>query len=336
MPVALGFQSHRYTTPMHSLDRFVQLPENRSAYQAVVRLASSNDVSFLYLHGPPGSGKSHLVRGLVEQMTRVDPAKTAQVLAAAELGRAMMQPPLERRAISREAIGVDLLVIDDIHHLLTGAGNEVAHIIDRRLARRRPTVVTAGRGPAELDASPRLASRLVGGLIVGIQPLGEASRRELAASLCRERQLSVTDEVIAWLARDPGGARPILGGIAHLEVLGRAHPTPLTMAQVSAELPGVPTGDQSPMDNLVARVASRFGVDAKAIRGPSRERRFAWPRQVAMFVARQAGYSFPQIGAYFGGRDHTTVMHSCEKVAKQAEEDMQLAQELRDLLAQIQ
>jgi chromosomal replication initiator protein len=287
------------------------------------------------MHGPPGSGKSHLVHGLVEQVTQADAGKTAQVLAAAEVGRALLQPPLERRSVSREAVGTDLLVIEDLQHLPIGAGDEVAHILDRRLARRKPSLLTAGRGPAELEASPRLASRLVGGLIVGIQPLGESSRRELAAALCRERRLNVTDDVIAWLARDPGGARPILGGIVHLESLAKAHPQPLTMENVAADLPVTPSSDQSPLDKLVARVAVRFSVDVKAIRGPSRQRGIVWPRQVAMYAARQAGYSFPQIGAYFGGRDHSTVIYSCDKVAKRAEEDMSLVRDLRDLVAQI-
>lgn len=320
---------------MQSLERFVQLPENRSAYQAVIRLGSTSDVPLLFLHGPPGSGKSDLVRGLVEHITQLDPEKTAQTLAGAEVGRALMQPPLDRRAIIRDAIGCDLLVLEDVQHLQVGAGNEVAHIVDRRLARRKPTVVTAVRGPAELETSPRLGSRLVGGLVVGIQPLGEPSRRELAAALCRERGISVADDVVAWLARDPGGARPILGAIAQLKAVAELHPPPLTMAQVSTELQAAPPSEQSPLDKVVARVAARFAVDAKAIRGPSRQRAIAWPRQVAMFVARQAGYSLPQIGAYFGGRDHTTVMHSCDKVATKAEQDISLAQELRDLLAQI-
>ncbi len=236
---------------MHTLEQFVQLPENRSAYQAVVRFAGAGEVPLLLLHGSPGSGKSHLVRALIEQVTQADATKTALVLAAAEVGRALMQPPLERRAVSRDAIHCDLLVVEDIQHLQPGAGDDIAHILDRRLARRRATVITASRGPAELELSPRLASRLVGGLIVGIQPLGEASRLELAAALCRERRLSVTDDVIAWLGRDPGGARPILGGIAQLEALARLHPPPLTIAVVQAEVPAASI-DHTPFDRLLA------------------------------------------------------------------------------------
>src|SRR5829696_9818238 len=137
-----------------------------------------------------------------------------QLAAAAEFGRSLLQRPQDRQPVIREAIGSDLLVIEDLQHLPPAAGEEVAYVLDRRQARRKPTVVTASRGPADLGAAPRLTSRLVGGLVVGIAPLGEPSRRDLATRLCAERGLKVAYDIIGWLARDPGGARPILGGIA--------------------------------------------------------------------------------------------------------------------------
>jgi chromosomal replication initiator protein len=318
---------------MDALARFVPLAENRSAFRAVEQLAAAaghgSDVPLLFLHGPPGSGKSHLAAGLIDRVIQADPAKTAQTVAAAEFGRSLLQRPQDRQPVIREAAGCDLLVLEDVQHLPPAAGNEVAYVLDHRHARRKPTLVTASGGPVELGAAPRLTGRLVGGLVVGIQPLGEPSRRELAARLCAERGLNVAYDVLGWLARDPGGARPILGGIARLEALAKVHPPPLTLAVVTAEAPE-PADDESPLERLTARVASRFKVPAKALRGPSRERHVVWPRQVAMYVARQAGYSLPAIGVFFGGRDHTTVMHSCDKVARAAAEDARLAQELRD------
>jgi chromosomal replication initiator protein len=321
---------------MDALARFVPLAENRSALRAVEQLAAAAaqgaDFPLLFLHGPPGSGKSHLAAGLIERVTQSSPAKTAQTVAAAEFGRAVLQRPQDRQPVLREATGVDLLVIEDVQHLPPAAGDEVAYVLDRRQARRTPTLITASCGPVELNASPRLNSRLVGGLVVGIQPLGEPSRRELATRLCAERGLKVAYDVLGWLARDPGGARPILGGLARLEALAKVHRPPLTLAVVTAEV-AEPPDDESPLERLAARVASKFKVSAKALRGPSRERHVVWPRQVAMYVARQAGYSLPRIGAYFGGRDHTTVMHSCDKVARLAADDSRLAQELRDFHA---
>jgi chromosomal replication initiator protein len=316
--------------------RFVQLPENRSAHQAVDRLAEAvrrgADVPLLCLHGPPGSGKSHLVRTLVESVATCEPPRTAQVLAAAELGRDLLQLPMERRVVVREAVGCDLLVIEDVQHLPPASGDELAGILDRRQARRRATMVTAVRGPAELGHSARLESRIAGGLVVGISPLSEASRRQLAAALCEDRQLKVTEDVIAWLARDPGGARPIHGGVAYLEALAKRRPPPLTLDMVIKELPPALDPEGSPLERIAERVAERFRVPVKALRGPARVKNVAWARQVAMSVARSAGFSFPQIGAFFG-RDHSTVMHSCAKVGKRAEEDAGLAKELSELEA---
>jgi chromosomal replication initiator protein len=182
-----------------------------------------------------------------------------------------------------------------------------------------------------LEHAARLTSRLAGGLVVSIPPLSEPSRRQLAAVLCADRQLKVTDEVIGWLARDPGGARPILGRIARLEVLAKLHPPPLSLSVVTAELPELPD-DGSPLERIAERVAERYRVPVKMLCGPSRVKNVAWARQVAMSVARSAGFSFPQIGAFFG-RDHSTVMHSCAKVTERAAEDAGVAKEVRDLEA---
>jgi chromosomal replication initiator protein len=319
---------------MDALSRFVALPENRSALRAVERLAGAGaEFPLLFLHGPPGSGKSHLAAGLVERVTQAQPAKTAQSAAAAELGRELLQLPQDRRPVLREATACDLFVVEDVQHLPPAAGEELSYILDRRQARRQPTVVTAGRGPADLNAPARLNGRFVGGLVVGIAPLGEPSRRELAARLCAERGLRVADDVLGWLARDPGGARPILGGLARLEALAKRHPL-LTLPVVLGEMSDAPD-DESPLQRLSARIAAKFRVTEKALRGPSRQKTVVWPRQVAMYIARQAGFSLPAIGAYFGGRDHTTVMHSCDKVARLAAEDVRLARELTDLRAAI-
>lgn len=318
-----------------ALSRFTVLPENRSAHRAVARLAAARarraDFPLLVLHGPPGSGKSHLVGGLVERVARAVPDGTVQTLAAAELGRTSMMPPVERQPAVRDAGGCDLLVLEDVQHWPAGAADELAAILDRRQARRKPTVVTGVRGPADLDLPTRLTSRLAGGLVVGIAPLGPAGRAQLAQALCSAHELRVTEDVISWLAQDPGGARPILGNISRLGVLAKLHPPPLSMAVVAAELVAPPGPDVSPLDRIATAVAKRHRVGVKVMRGKSRMANVVWPRQVAMTAARAAGLTLAEIGRYFGGRDHTTVLHACEKVVGRATTDAGLAQELRDL-----
>lgn len=321
-----------------ALARFIALPENRAALQAVEQLAAAvlraDDSPLLFLHGPPGSGKSHLVGGLVERVSRVSSRKTALAVAAAEFGRTLLQAPIERREITREANSADLFIVEDVQHLPPAAGEELAGILDRRQVRRKPNVVTSVRSPADLVSSARLAGRLAGGLVVGIRPLAESSRRELAAAWCQEKRLRVTDDVIVWLARDPGGARPILGDITRLEQLAKVRRPPLTLAVVTGEIPVSELTD-SPMGRVMDAVAAKYRVSKRAILGPSRVRNVARARQIAMYLGRQLGLSLVEIARALGGRDHTTVMHGCERIETELAESAQLAQELRDLVASL-
>jgi chromosomal replication initiator protein len=324
--------------PADGLDRFVQLPENRAAHRAVEHLAVAAargiDSPLLFLHGPPGSGKSHLSGGLIERLTRTDSAKTAVTVAAAEFGRDLLQPAPVRRDVVREALDCDLLVIEDVQHLPAASSDEVAAVLDRRQSRHKVTMVTAVRSPADLSCSARLAGRFAGGLASAIQPLGEPSRRELASALCRERQLNVAADVIPWLARDPGGARPILGDIARLERLAKGRRTALTLAVVTSELPAPPR-DESPMARVIDLVGTRYRLSPKAITGPSRVANVVRARHLAMFLGRELGLSLVLIGSHLGGRDHTTVMHGCGKIASAAASDPKLSQEIRDLRAEL-
>jgi chromosomal replication initiator protein len=339
MPTALPSRyTDRMSSPADALTRFVPLPENRAALRAIAQLAEAVvrdvDSPLHFLHGPPGCGKSLLVAGLIERVTLGESARTAQTAAAAEFGRALLQAPLERSAAAREALDCDLLVVEDAQHLPLAASDELGSILDRRLARRKTVVVTASRSPAELNCSARLAGRFAGGLAIAIQPLCEPSRRELAAALCRERKLQVADDVLAWLARDPGGARPILGDVTRLVQLAKVCKPPLTLAKVRNEMPE-PTAGQPPMARIVELVAARCQLPPKALTGPSRVANVAHARHLAMYLARQAGLTLVEIGHNLGGRDHTTVMHACGKIEAAIAADPRLAQQVRDLRSEL-
>jgi chromosomal replication initiator protein len=321
----------------HALKRFIALPENRCALRAIRRLIRFENLPhprrvhlpLLMLHGSPGTGKSHLVRGLMQRIICRHPDCTARLIAARDLARL-----LSENAADGEFQDCDLLIIEDIQHLPPTGSFGLSQLLDQRHAFRRLSVVTGSCGPAGLtQLSPRLTSRLAAGLVIGLESLTPASRRQLAKALCEQRGLHVADEVFDWLARSPsGGARPVIGDIIRLQRLSEIHAPPLDLNTVRSELPDE---NRAPvLESLAQRVADHHGLTCKQLKGRDRRRCLLWPRQLAMYLARKGTtFSLAQIGAFFGGYEHTTVLHACRKVERRLSADMSLPRELAELSA---
>jgi chromosomal replication initiator protein len=326
------------------LNRFIVLPENRSALDAVEQLAhrlTAADAQRkpfppLFLHGPPGCGKSHLASGVVDQVV-AGSGRTVQILAAVDLGKILMEPISPGNDPRPDLRNCDLLIIEDVQHFPAPAAEALAHLIDHRQARSRCLMATGSAGPVALTHLPnRLTSRLAGGLVVGLEPFSARSRRVLAEELCRQWRLHVTAEVLDWLAREPsGGARPILGALARLEALSHTLPPPLGLKAI-AELPAGPDVSETAIERIARRVAEAFAITPRQMKAKARQRQVLWPRQVGMFLARRlTGLSLVRIGTFFGGRDHTTVLHACQKVEQQRNDNPALATTLRRLEAEL-
>ena len=312
------------------------LPEHRAAWQALRRLASGMNKGAghvpVVLHGNTGTGKTYLLDRLSGGLI-AGSSGSVVTEAAAELGRELLMPPMERRARVRELLHADLFVLEDLQHLPPAASDEVAHIIDHRQARRKANIVTANTGPAGWNVSARLAGRLMGGLVVGIPALSVESRRAVAVTVCGERKIAVEPAVFDWLTRHGGGLRSMLGDINRLESLAKTFPGPLTLPVVRDALAEPPGDADGLFEELSGKVEQRFRVSRKMLAGPSRLKNIAWPRQVAMYLAREAGMSLADIGERLGRRDHSTVRHGVEKVRGELAGDPGLSEWVREVIA---
>ena len=214
-----------------------------------------------------------------------------------------------------------------MQHLPPRARDSFAAVLDDRAARRGATLLTAGPGPAELPGLPaRLASRLAGGLVVGLEPLGEASRREFLAQSARVRRLSVRPEVLDWLARHtPGSGRQLGAALNRLQTLTTKLPALPDVAAVRAHFEADAEQTRPTLERITDAGGRAVPGGAKQVRGQARQPGVLWPRQVSMYLARElTELSLAQVGEYFG-RDHSTVRHACRKVESALVDDAELA-----------
>ena len=314
---------------------FIVTPENRFAVRSAQRVlralrSDSRRVAFacpLYWHGTHGTGKTTLANELLSQVAMLGSPKSVRIIALAEW-------PREQKALT-ELQGLDLLMIEGLHQLKKPDVNSLVQLLDGRTKRRKMTILTGSTGPANLSNVPRrLCSRLAGGLLLRLEPPGLPSRKVLVKEFATVRSLKLTAGAVAWLAGHTTGYRTIVGKLETLRTGLKPSPVALTLLQVKETL-AKSTQHSQPrevLQGIVGRVAELYGIKSKELLGASRVRAILVPRQVAMFVAQRfAKCSSVEIGRYFGGRDHTTVLNAVKKIGELKKHDPHLAATLREL-----
>jgi len=323
-----------------TLPHLVPVPENRVALAAIERLAGwfgagclTPPVEPLFLHGPPGAGKSHLVAALAAEVRRQAPGTSFALLNGGDF-RSSWQGAHEGAPLREDAVTADLLLLEDLQHFPPQAAETLTQLLDERKEHDRPTVVTATVSPWQLlDLPARLVSRLAAGLVVGLAPLSAPSRLAVLQRKAQQRQFAVPADVLVWLADHlHGNGRQLLAALDRLEQYARSRPLPPDVPAV-AELFRTQVEQARPtLERVVKRVSSYFQVEARHLQSRRRSHKVLLPRQVGMYLARQlTGLSLSAIGAHFGGRDHSTVLHACQKVQAALDRDATLAGAVRAL-----
>jgi chromosomal replication initiator protein len=320
---------------MHTFARWISTPENRSALLAVQRVADClgarrqrRAINPLFVHGPAGTGKTHLTSALVREATTRRPDVVVAVLS----------PGDEPEDDAGTGPLPDLLILEDMQHLAAAKAEAWVRRFDDGLVREQQLVFTATVGPRDLaHLSARLTSRLACGLVVGLEPFTPESRLVFLRDRAQRRQLPVHPEVLAWLAEHVGGSgRQLEGTLLRLETLVRLHRTTPTVDEVAAQFQTEADAAQPTVEHIAQRVSRYFQVPPRELVSRRRCRSALVPRQVGMYLARQlTPLSLEQIGAYFGGRDHSTVLHACRKVEQALTRDAALSGAVRQLHADL-
>ncbi|HXY34422.1 MAG TPA: DnaA/Hda family protein [Planctomycetaceae bacterium] len=314
------------------------LKENRLAHSAASRLLAAREddgVWLVYLYGPAGIGKSHLVRHFVREARRKSPRRkvvcetTAEFLAA--LSRAFSRQ--DRVEFQEQYAGADLLVLEDLAPLQgrIPAQRMLITILDELKRAGHRALITCASRPGGLEKMlPRLTNRLRGGLCVPLELLGRTSRLGFAKHVAASRQIPLSAQAAAVLGEEgPGTPRELLAALVDLELRSRNDRSDSDDSLLRAHLKSSGPAREVPLSKIASAVAEFFKLPVSELRSWGRPKRPMLPRQIAMLLSRElSGQSAGQIARFFGRQNHTTVVHACRRTRTLLANDTALARDV--------
>ena len=316
--------------PDYVFENFIVGPENRLAHAGAMAIAANpgNVYNPYFVHGGVGLGKTHLLQAICLRIKQNNPGArifytscerfiTAYVDAvqAGEMG--------EFRHTFRD---VDVLVIDDIHFLAKRdrSQEEFFHTFNSLYQVHKQIILSSDAPPEDIpDLEDRLVSRFKWGLVASVAPPCYETRVAILKNKARLRGMELPDDAACHIAaKIDSNIRELEGAVVKLQAFAMIEKRPADLAMARAALGEEPgrSERQIQIQSIIDAVTNFFGVKVTDLQSKRRHRSVALPRQVCMFLARKhTRHSLEEIGGYFGGRDHTTVMHAIRTIDNRLE-----------------
>ena len=340
-----GDQPHPLN-PDYTFENFVTGPCNRLPQAACVAVGEQPGKAYnpLFIHGGVGLGKTHLLQAVCQKLLeRQQDARILylscdsfinQFMAAIEHGD-MHQFRYRYRQ-------VDMLVIDDIH-FLTGrerTQEEFFHTFNTLYQGHKQIILSADCPPSEIpELEERLVSRFNWGLVARIEKPCYETRVAILQKKARLRGLLLPEDVVCYIAaKVENNTRELEGAITKLQGMGMLQNGLIDLELAKAALGETASPDQRriTIQQILDAVTKYYNVRLSDLQSKKRHKSIAFPRQVCMYLARRhTRYSLEEIGGYFGGRDHTTVMHAVRTVDDDGKNDQNIATQLAHLETQL-
>ena len=340
-PTAMDFN------PQFSFDSFVVGPSNRFAHGAAIAVSKAPGEVYnpLFIYGPPGVGKTHLLYAIANGIRKNKPDAnivyikgdqfTNELIAAIQSGK-----NIEFRNKYREA---DLFLIDDVQFIAgkESTQEEFFHTFNKLYEEHKQIVMTSDRKPSDmLTLEDRLKTRFEWGLLADIQPPDYETRMAILKNKSQGWGLDLDDDVCNYIAINiTNNVRAIEGTVKKILAYRDLNNMPLDLSNISRAIEDMfkAEGNALPTPSLIiSQVCKFYNVDEMILRGSQRTKNVAEARQIAMYLIRKlTNLSLPDIGQEFA-KDHTTVLHSIRKVESDlAKGDTSLQNNIRDITANI-
>lgn len=326
----------------YTFETFVEGKSNEMAKAAAMQVAANAGKSYnpLLLYGGVGLGKTHLMQAVGNFIRRNNAGARIVYLHSQrfvqDMVKALQQGTMDE--FMQYYRSVDTLLIDDIQFFANKlrSQEEFFHVFNGLLERSSQMVLTCDRYPREIDGlEERLKSRFVYGLTQEVEPPELETRVAILMKKAEAEKVDLDPAVAFFIGeRIRSNVRELEGALRRVIANARFTGTPITIEQVKRALRDLFAiqDRQISIDNIQRVVAEYYNIKISDILSKRRNRTIARPRQMAMFLAKElTNHSLPEIGDAFGGRDHTTVLHACKRIAELKESSADVGEDYRNL-----
>jgi chromosomal replication initiator protein len=329
--------------PNYRFENFVEGASNQMARAAAMLVAEQPGGQYnpLFIYGGVGLGKTHLMHALANHIMREHPERRVAYLQSERFVNDMIRS-LQRGRIDDfkdQYRSLDVLLIDDIQFFAgkERSQEEFFHTFNTLMEGHHQIVLTSDRYPKEITGlEERLKSRFGWGLIAAVEPPELETRVAIVMRKASQQDIQLPEPVAFFLAqRISSNVRELEGALRRVLATARFTSRPITVELARTALKDLLAVQQKliTIENIQRMVANYFRIRPADLSSKSRSRSITRPRQIAMALAKElTRHSLPEIGAAFGGRDHSTVLHACRKVAELRASDAVIDDDYKNLL----
>jgi chromosomal replication initiator protein len=332
--------------PRFSFENFVVGPSNRFAYAACQAVAESPAKAYnpLFIYGQVGLGKTHLMQAITHHILSHHPKMKSCYLSSEKFTNELIDA-IRHRSTSEfrsKYRNIDILLIDDIHFIAgkESTQEEFFHTFNSLHNNRKQIIISSDRSPKEIiKLEERLSSRFTWGLITDIQAPDFETRAAILRKKAEREPIQVPENVILFIAEQiQSNIRELEGALIRVVAYALLEERPISLEVAQAILKDMvkETAKIINVETIQKAVSEFFNISLSDIKAKNRSRNLILPRQIAMYLSRRlTNLSLPEIGKAFGGKDHTTVLHSCKKIDMGISQDIGLQKTVTQLTTEL-
>jgi len=316
--------------PKYTFDTFVIGNSNRFAHAAALAVAEAPGKAYnpLFIYGGVGLGKTHLMHAIGHYILEQNSSQKVLYVSSEKFTNELINAIKDNRneEFRSKYRNIDVLLIDDIQFIAgkERTEEEFFHTFNALYEANKQIILSSDKPPKEISLEDRLRSRFEWGLIADMQAPDLETRIAILRKKAQLENLTVPNEVIVFIAdKIASNIRELEGALNRVIAYSSLTENEITVELASEALKDILSANKAKVLNCTTiqeAVARYFDIRPEEFKSKKRTRDIAFPRQIAMYLCRElTEMSLPKIGEEFGGRDHTTVIHACEKISEEIE-----------------